>query len=72
MDKLIRQNADDVHRYERQPILNRLGQVVAYELLFRSGQRSVYDAPDGDEATVPNIYLQSLQWTEELFNQTLR
>jgi c-di-GMP-related signal transduction protein len=39
----------------RQPIFNRSGQVVAYELLFRSGDMEAYDAPDGDEATASVI-----------------
>jgi EAL and modified HD-GYP domain-containing signal transduction protein len=39
----------------RQPIFNRQKQVVAYELLFRSGHLEVYDAADDDAATVSVI-----------------
>ena len=39
----------------RQPIFNRLEQVIAYELLFRSGKREAYDAADHDAATVSVI-----------------
>lgn len=39
----------------RQPIFNRREHVVAYELLFRSGDVATYDAEDDDEATVSVI-----------------
>ena len=39
----------------RQPIFNRKEQVIAYELLFRSGDIETYDAEDDDEATVSVI-----------------
>jgi len=35
----------------RQPIFDRREKVVAYELLFRSGNKDMYDALDGDLAT---------------------
>lgn len=39
----------------RQPIFNRKEKVIAYELLFRSGDIGTYDAEDDDEATVSVI-----------------
>lgn len=36
----------------RQPIFNRKNDVVAYELLFRSGHEDNYDGIDGDKATM--------------------
>lgn len=39
----------------RQSIFNQQGQVVAYELLFRSDGGLAYDAADGDEATASVI-----------------
>ncbi len=39
----------------RQPIFNRKKKVIAYELLFRSGDKGTYDAEDDDEATVSVI-----------------
>lgn len=36
----------------RQPILNKVGETIAYELLFRSGETNAYDpSVDGDSAT---------------------
>ena len=40
----------------RQPIFDRLNQVCAYELLFRSGPENVYPHADGDRATLSVIY----------------
>lgn len=39
----------------RQPIVNRQEQVVAYELLFRSGNTPAYDGLSGDDATTSVI-----------------
>ncbi|TWH45873.1 EAL and HDOD domain-containing protein [Sporomusa sp. KB1] len=39
----------------RQPIFNRKQNVVAYELLFRSGFTNAYEALDGDQATTDVI-----------------
>lgn len=39
----------------RQPIFNRMERVVAYELLFRSGDVGAYHSDDDDEATVSVI-----------------
>jgi c-di-GMP-related signal transduction protein len=39
----------------RQPIFNQMEHVIAYELLFRSGDVGTYDAQDDDEATVSVI-----------------
>jgi len=36
----------------RQPILNRKDEVIGYELLYRSGEQNVYNAIDGDRATI--------------------
>ena len=36
----------------RQPIFDRNNNVIAYELLFRSGCENAYDNVDGDEATL--------------------
>jgi EAL and modified HD-GYP domain-containing signal transduction protein len=39
----------------RQPILDRSRRTCAYELLYRSGPDSGYDAPDPDRATLEVI-----------------
>lgn len=39
----------------RQPILDRFNKLYAYELLFRNSEKNIYQAEDGDKATIELI-----------------